>query len=208
MTAWAWIPIGFAVLALAFLLFAIDAFRQRRTGSGSFHLLIGGLCLALAALGGVIAVGTVGYRALTRETVAATATVQPQGDGSHVVGLRFPDGSSETYVIRGDELYVDAKILKWHPAANVVGLHTGYALDRIAGRYRELADEQSQPRTVHSLHDEGFVDLFDVVRRYPFLAPWVDATYGSGTFTPIGSGGTFEIRVSTSGLLVRTMQAP
>ena len=204
MTAWAWIPIGFAVLALAFLLFAIDAFRQRRMGTGSFQLVICGLCLAVAAAGGLIAVGTTGYRALTRETVAATATVQPQGDGSHVVRLRFPDGSTETYVIRGDELYVDAQILKWHPAANVVGLHTGYTLDRIAGRYRELGDEQNQPRTVHALHDGGFIDLFDVVRRYPFLAPWVDATYGSGTFAPIGEGGTFEIRVSTTGLLVRT----
>ena len=205
MTAWAWIPIGFTVLALAFLLFAIDAFRQRRMGSGSFQLVVGAFFLALAAVGGLIAVGSAGYQALTRETVAATATVQPQGDGAHVVSLRFPDGSTDTFVIRGDELYIDAQILKWHPAANVVGLHTGYALDRIAGRYRELADEQTQPRTVHSLHDAGFVDLFDMVRRYPFLAPWVDATYGSGTFAPIGNGGTFEIRVSTSGLLIRTL---
>ena len=205
MTAWAWIPVGFAVLALAFVLFAIDAFRQRRMGSGSFQLLIGGLSLALAAIGGLIAVGTVGYQALTRETVAATATVQPQGDGSHVVALRFPDGSTDTYVIRGDELYVDAQILKWHPAANIVGLHTGYTLDRISGRYRKLADEQTQPRTVYSLHEGGVVDLFDLVRRFPFLAPWVDATYGSGTFAPIGDGGTFEIRVSTTGLLVRKL---
>lgn len=205
MSPWAWLPIGFAVLALAFLLFAVDAFRRRRGVSGSFQLLVGVLCLALAAVGGLVAVGTAGYQALTRETVAATATVTPQGDGTHLVALRFPDGSSETFMIRGDELYVDAQILKWHPAANVVGLHTGYALDRLAGRYRELGDERAQPRTVYTLHDEGWIDLFDIVRRYPFLAPWVDATYGSGTFAPIGEGGTFEIRVSTSGLLVRSL---
>lgn len=200
-----WFSVGLGLLALVLIVMAVDAFRRRRGLSGVVQILVGIVFLALGALGGVVAVGTVGYHALTLETVAATATVAPEADGSHVVAMQFPDGHRETFVIRGDELYVDAQILKWHPAANVLGLHTEYALDRIAGRYRELDDEQTQPRTVYPLHAEGAVDLFELVQRFPFLTSMVDATYGSGTFTPIGSGGTFEIRVSTSGLLVRAI---
>ena len=198
------VPIGFVLLALLFVVLAIDALRRRRAASGVLQLVVGVLFLACAALGGVIAVGTAGYTAFTREVVAATATVEPQDDGSHLVDVLLADGTQNTFVILGDELYVDAQILKWHPAANMVGLHTGYTLDRIAGRYRELEDEQGRPRTIYRLSSEPPVDLFDIVRRWPFLSGLVDATYGSGTFVPLGDRSVYEIRVSTSGLLVRT----
>lgn len=202
----AMIPIGFGVLALLFVVLSVDAFRRRRAASGIVQILVGLLFGSLAAVGGLVALGTAGYQALTRETVAATATVAPQGDGAHLVSLRLADGTQQSFVIRGDELYVDARILKWHPMANVVGLHTGYALDRISGRYLELAAEQSSPRTVYELRPDQPVDLFAIVRANPFLARFVDATYGSGTFAPIREGGVYEIRVSTTGLLVRSVE--
>lgn len=202
------LPIGFGVLALLFVVLAVDAFRRRRGTTGVVQVLVGLLFASLATIGGLLAVGTAGYQALTRETVAATATVSQQSDGEYLVSLRFVDGTQSSWLIRGDELYVDAQILKWHPVANVLGLHTGYSLDRIAGRYRELADERMQPRTVHQISDDRAVDLFGFVRRYPFLSGMVDATYGSGTFAPLRSEGTYEIRVSTTGLLVRSLDRP
>ena len=41
----------------------------------------------------------------------------------------------------GDQIYVDAHILKWTPAANLIGLHTAYELDRVAGRYDNIEQE-------------------------------------------------------------------
>jgi len=35
------------------------------------------------------------------------------------------------------------------------------------------------------------------------LAPLVDATYGSGTFISVARPAQYEVRVSTSGLLIR-----
>ena len=78
-------------------------------------------------------------------------------------------------MLRGDELYVDARILKWTPLANVLGLHTGFELDRVSGRYVDLDDEQELPRTVFSLVPERPVDLFSLRRRFPQLARVVDA---------------------------------
>lgn len=200
------LPIGFGLLALLFVVLAADAWRRHRAASSVLQLLVGVVFAAFAAIGALVAVGTAGYQTLTRETVAATATVTTLDEGSHRVAVEFPDGTERAFTIRGDELYVDAQILKWHPTANLVGLHTGYALDRIAGRYRELADEREQPRTVYSLGAESPVDLFSIVQRYPFLSGFVDATYGSGTFTPLDGSGTYEVRVSTTGLLIRTLE--
>ena len=113
-----------------------------------------------------------GYRALTREDLAARIVVQPLGPQLFSATVHIP-GRAETsyYELAGDALYVDAHILKWHPMANVFGLHTAYELDRIAGRYDDLERERAARRTVHSLSPDRWVDLFDLRTRYAVLAP-------------------------------------
>ena len=87
---------------------------------------------------------------------------------------------------------------------NVLGLHTDYELDRVSGRYADIEGERSMPRTVFSLAERKPVDLFDLRRRWEVLAPFVDAEYGSATFVPArGEPSVWELRVSTSGLLIR-----
>jgi hypothetical protein len=85
----------------------------------------------------------------------------------------------------------------------VFGLHTAYELDRVAGRYHDLTQERSADRTVYAIGVEKTMDLFNLRRRYTFLAPLLDAEYGSGTFVPVSKPAGFEVRVSTSGLLIR-----
>ena len=105
--------------------------------------------------------------------------------------------------LAGDEIYVDAHILKWKPIANLLGLHTAYELDRIAGRYHSLKDEQVSPRTVHSLGTDKPIDLFNLRRRYVFLAPLLDADYGSASFVPVTQPAEFDVMISTTGVLIR-----
>ncbi|HEV8243291.1 MAG TPA: hypothetical protein VGQ07_04815, partial [Nitrospirales bacterium] len=97
----------------------------------------------------------------------------------------------------------DAHILKWKPLANVLGLHTAYELDRVAGRYHAIEQEQSAVRTVYALGQNKPVDLFGLRRRYAFLTILVDAEYGSATFAPVTQPAELELRVSTTGLLMR-----
>jgi hypothetical protein len=164
------------------------------------------LVIVIAALAGALFVSVHGYRALTREEVAALVSTAPAGEQSFVVSVALPDGRLETFRLAGDELYVDAHILKWKPIANLAGLHTAYELDRVAGRYRELDDERSRPRTVFSLGAARPFDLFDLRRRFAALAPLVDAEYGSATFIAADVPALYELRVSTSGLLVRRLE--
>ena len=195
----------FAVLAILFTVGAVSALRGRRWFGGLVTGLLAALLLALAALAGTLTLGIRGYRALTQEVVAATVHTQPAGQRQFRAAITLADGSTRSFDLAGDQLYVDAHILKWHPVANMFGLHTVYELDRVSGRYDDLASERSARRTVHSLAQEKPVDAFHLARRFPFLKPLVDAEYGSATFVGARRPDSFEVRVSTTGLLVRRL---
>ena len=193
------------LLILALLLFraAVGAWRSRQRLGTLVTVLAAALCLALAALCGTISVGIRGYRALTQEVVAATIQTEPIGNQHFRATVTLADGRLHMFDLAGDMVYVDAHILKWRPIVNVLGLHTAYELDRISGRYRALGDEQTQARTVFSIARKKPIDVFDLARRYWLLRPLVDAEYGSATFINATEPAIYEIRVSTTGLLVR-----
>ncbi len=197
-----------AALGLILISAGLAALFRARPIRFTLRTLAGLLLLALGALAGTISIGIQGYHALTHEALAAHIHVLPQGPQRFQATLRYPDGREATFQLFGDEIYVDAHILKWKPVANALGLHTAYALDRVAGRYRDIAQERSAPRTIYQLSGEQPVDLFGLRRRYEFLSPLLDAEYGSATFVPVSKPVDLELRVSTSGLLIREASAP
>jgi hypothetical protein len=194
------------VLGGTFAIGGLVALKRARPLRFALRTLTGLLLLCLGGLAGAIGVGTMGYRALTREDVAAHVLVQPLSRQRFAATIRAPGRPEVTYMLSGDEIDVDAHILKWKPMVNVLGLHTAYELDRVAGRYIDLAQERSGDRTVFSLAQEKPVDLFGLRRRYAFLAPLLDAEYGSGTFVAVTKPAEFEVRVSATGLLIREVQ--
>jgi len=194
---------GLAALSLVFLVVAIRAFRGRRWLGSLGSAGTGALFLSLSALAATLGISTQGYRALTWEEVAATITTVPTGPRAFQAFVEFADGRDTTLHVRGDQLLVDAHILKWRPLANVLGVHTWYELDRLSGRYVDIGDERSMPRTVHSIKTDKPRDLFLLAQRYTLLALLVDTEYGSATYVRVTRPARFEIRVSTTGLLVR-----
>lgn len=195
----------FGVLSLGLFLAAGLTLARRHWLGGLGEFACAMVLLVLAALAATLSVGTQGYRALTREETAAMISIVPTGPQTFLAHFRFADGREATFQVAGDQIYIDAHILKWHPLANMIGLHTGYELDRVAGRYTGLDDERSRPRTLFPLATQKPVNLFDLVQRYPFLAPLVDAEYGSATFVQTQQPMQLELRVSTTGLLLRTV---
>jgi len=199
-----WILCGLAIAAGAVLLVAaVRTLADRRWMGGSLQLLVATILALLGVLSGVLAVATVGYQALTREETAATVVVTRTGPRAFDARFTFPDGRSRTFPLRGDQLYVDAHIVKWHPWVNVLGVHTGYELDRVAGRYIDVEDERAGPRTIYALGRERTVDAFRVAVRYPWLEPVVDAEYGSASFVAARDSAAYVLRISTTGLLFR-----
>lgn len=191
------------LIGVALLLTGVGALRRRRVLRFTTRTASGALFLALAAAFATVTAGIQGYRSFTREDLAATIEVRPTGAQTFTAYVKFPDGRREVFKLAGDQIYVDAHILKWKPVANVLGLHTAYELDRVAGRYRAIEQERSAPRTVQALGRQRLVDLFGLRQRYAFLEPLLDAEYGSATFVPATRPAELELRVSTTGLLIR-----
>jgi hypothetical protein len=193
----------FAGLSVVFLLSGVVALRRGRPLRLATRLTFAVLLLALAGFAGTVTVATRGYRAFTHEEVAAVVRTEPVGPRRFRAHFRFADGREASFALAGDELYVDAHILKWRPIANFIGLHTAYELDRVSGRYATLAEEREGERTVQALSQEKPFDMFTLRRRYALLAPLLDAEYGSASFILADEAAEFELRVSTTGLLIR-----
>lgn len=196
----------FGVLGVVLVFAGIVAFIQLKLPQSGYRIAAGLLFLVLGTLPGAISVGMMGYSALSREEVAANIVVKPAGKQRFIATFRFPDGREATYELAGDEIYVDAHILKWHPYANLIGLHTAYEIDRVAGRYHVVKNEREAVRTVHALGRDKPVDLYALRRRYTFLSPVFDAEYGSATFVPVTRPAELELRVSTTGLMIREVK--
>lgn len=203
--AFTWIAAGFAVLGVLLLFAAFGALRRGRPFGFTLRGLTALALLACAALAATLSVSTLGYQALTRETVAARVAVKPMGPQIFTAQFRFPDGRAADYTLRGDQIYVDAHVLKWKPVANLIGLHTAYELDRVAGRYAAIEKEREGPHTVHTLGSEKPLNVFDLRNRYSALRPLLDVEYGSATFAPADQPMEYEVRVSTTGLLIRPL---
>ncbi len=197
------IAIVFAALSLGFLVAGLSAGKRGYIPRSLFGFLMTLVFLSLSALCATITLATQGYRALTREEVAARVIVNRLTPDRFSARFTFADGREEVFTLAGDEFYVDAHILKWKPFVNFLGLHTDYQLDRVAGRYTKVEDEQKLRRTVFPLAEEKRLDMYELRSRFPAFSPLVDTEYGSATFIAVKDWAVFEVRVSTTGLLVR-----
>ncbi|MBD3275425.1 MAG: hypothetical protein GF372_08955 [Candidatus Marinimicrobia bacterium] len=197
------VTILLGVISILSFFVAISALKRRKKLGLTINFFIGVIFLLFALLTGTFALSIQGYSALTREEVAAVVQTEPIDEKRFRATFFFQNSEQASFEIAGEQLYVDAHILKWKPLVNILGMHTLYELDRVAGRYSNLSDEQTNPRTVYSLAQQKPLDLFELRQKYPVLEPLVDAEYGSATFIAVNTPAVFEIRISTSGLLVR-----
>ncbi len=192
-----------AMLSIGFLVASLWSLKNKKRGSLVLHMVSVLLMLSLFALFGSISIATRGYLALTAETLAAVVDIEPVEKQRFIARFRMAGGGEKSFVLAGDQLYVDAHILKWTPMANFFGLHTLYELDRVSGRYVSLEQETSLERTVYALSQDKPLDLFDLRHRFSALAFLVDAEYGSATFITTDKPQTLKIMVSTTGLMIR-----
>lgn len=197
------LAIVFVLLGLFFLLLTLSGFKKRKFMVSGRNFILTLLMLTLSALFATISISIQGYQALTREELAAVVKIEPTGEQQFIARFILPEGTEKAFELSGDQLYVDAHILKWKPIANILGLHTLYELDRVSGRYIKLNDEKTKPRTQFSLSDNLLINMFDLRRKYLFLSPLVDAEYGSASFVDTDQSQEFRIMVSTTGLLIR-----
>ena len=191
-------------LCVLFVFSFIAAIKKRKVLGALRNFIYSFLMLVLTLLFAAITVSLKGYKALTHEELTASVKIEPIIDQKFVAHFTFPDSTVSEFELAGDEIYVDAHILKWKSFANLFGLHTFYELDRVAGRYSDIDEETSKDRTVFSLGKEKMVNIFDLRLEYEILSFLLDAEYGSASFVNVSNSAKFNIMVSTTGLLIRT----
>ena len=109
------------------------------------------------------------------------------------------------FELNGDEWQLDARIIKWHGLANVLGLDTQFRLERLSGRYHDLNAELSEARSAYALAPESGLDFWAIARRYDGWLPWVDAIYGSASYLPMRDQARYQVNVTQSGLIARAL---
>jgi len=192
------------LLAFPFELAALRRLRRLKLVSGTMFFLGGAVVLLLAAIVALLAANLYTYARLTHEQEAARVSSRQLGERRFVVSVQPPNAPARHFELRGDEWQIDARVLKWRPMGTLLGFDTVYRLERLSGRYANVADERAGARTVHDLAaDDSTLDLWSLVRRHHRYVPFVDALYGSAVYVPLSEGAEYAVTVSASGLIAR-----
>ena len=195
----------FIIAALGVLLFFVGLRRLWGRGviAGCLEGLLGLLLLVLSLLLMTISINFFTYNQLTREAPVAEVTFRAIAHQQFWTYITLPHTRAMVFDLRGDEWQLDARILKWHGIAFLFGFDTIYRLDRLSGRYRDIAQEKTAERTVYSLGENRGLDLWAIVQKYGRWLPWIDAVYGSATYMPMVDRGRYNVTISATGLLTR-----
>ncbi|HET7609098.1 MAG TPA: hypothetical protein VFL84_10510 [Gammaproteobacteria bacterium] len=169
-----------------------------------------GLVVLFAALSIVLLAATIyTYDRLSGETLIAELRFDATGDRQYLAHLRTGDRCEDrTFPLYGDQWRIDAEFLKWKYWALLLGLDSQYRLDRLEGRYRSVAEQNSQRNVAHALGERTAVD---VVALAESLGSWnflLDATYGSSTYQDIDVGDVYYVYRTTTGIITRHEPRP
>ena len=157
---------------------------------------------ALALLAGGLSMSLSSYQRLIAEAPIATLAVREVGPRSYAVRVDLPDGSHESVQVSGDEWQIDARVIKWTPRAVVLGAQPMYRVERISGRYRDVAEARTLAPSVAALGGDSIIDLWQIKHRYPAWLPFIDADYGSAAYLPLVDGGSYQVSLAAAGGLV------
>ncbi|MBE3561348.1 MAG: hypothetical protein IMW89_19330 [Ktedonobacteraceae bacterium] len=169
-------------------------YRWGRSVSGVALLLVAVVLLWLTTLAQT-------YIGLTGEVRAASVHATPITNMPHMMSVELTQYDSnqqpiskETYVVNGDEWMLQANFIEFHPWLNIFGLHSGYKLTRLEGRFDDPDMERHHEHTVIVLNG-GDDDFFKTVKKQSWYSPFVKGMYGTATFLP-ADGKTYNIMVS------------
>ena len=191
------------LLPVPFLVVSVRRLRRVKLVRGTLYFLIAAVLFLVLEAAALVATNLVSYARLTHEQEAARVTTRRLAEREFAVSVHTPDRPPRHYKLSGDEWQIDARVFKWRPMGTVLGFDTVYRLERLSGRYGDVQNERSAPRTVHELAQDPGLDFWSVARRYQRYLPLADALYGSAAYVPMAEGAEYAVTVSASGLVVR-----
>lgn len=192
-----------SLLALLYFGFMLRNLRRGRLLRAGGSATLCALNASLGISGLLLFMSYLGYQRLTAEALVGDIAFERSGPDEYVARLMIEGQLDRLLPLSGDEWQLDARVVTWKPPATILGLEPVYQLERLSGRYSNVDRERSEPRTVHALAEERPLDLWSMVRRFPRLAPGVDAYYGSATYLPMADGARYRVTMSRDALIAR-----
>lgn len=139
------------------------------------------------------------YQSFTQEEPILTLRFEESAEDSYLAQIEAPSSIRGEYKMYGDQWRIEARFVKMRYWANLLGVESRYAIDRLQGRYIDIQDENRLPNIAHQLNDEG-VSHFTIFGWSPF----VDTEYGSSTYQLIDVNKRFFVFKTPTGLMVRS----
>lgn len=212
MVWWWWILPGVvAVIGLAIALSGLGWMFRGRPFKGGRGVMGGAVFLGVGAVVGLLGLNIQTYHRLSWDRPVATIELRQLGPQLYEATMveppteQDPAGITRTFEVHGDEWRMEARVLKWKPWANVLGLDSQYRLDRFSGRYQDTQQELTAERSAYDIRPtrHSGLDLWPIARSYSRYAPVVDTLYGSGAYMPMADGARYEVRITQNGLIAR-----
>jgi hypothetical protein len=197
----------FALLAMFFLGRTVRCTRRGRILRAGGSGVAFAVCAVLATAAVLLTVSYYGYNRLTAEQTVSKIEFVQTGRNEYRARLMVEGEPDRLFALRGDEWQLDARLVTWKPPATILGLDPIYRLERLSGRFTDIGREQTETRTVHELSPPQLMDVWYVARRFPALAPGIDAYYGSATYVPMADGARFEVSLGRNALIARPVNA-
>jgi len=196
-------------LAFGTLFFAIALRRllKKRVASAFGHTFISVIALMIGAIIAAFGLNLYTYDRLSyEETIAELRSIRIDKH-RYQVDLILPNtGVKSQYELVGDQWLLDARIIKWSPKGNILGLNAKYRLERLSGRFNDVKQEsETTSRTIYSLAENPGLDFSVYAQKYRKYMPYLDTIFGSGVYMPMADKAIYRIYINQSGLSAKAV---
>lgn len=168
-------------------------------------LAFGSLIVVLATIGTLGGLNLYTYHRFTEEAAIATLDFEQLDGRRYRVTLRPAAGRERHFELQGDEWQLDVRMVKWTDWLTFLGEAPLYQLDRISGRYVSAVDARSHLPVIQDLSENPGLDVWAFARKAGEWLPGIDAAYGSSVYLPMGDRLAYEVSISRTGLLARSI---
>jgi hypothetical protein len=207
---WLWwaLPVLVAALGALWLFAGIGGLIGGKPFSGARGVLGGAGVLAAGLAASLIGLNIQTYSRLTYERPVATVKVSAVNPALKLykVDVERTDGAhvTQTCQLQGDEWILGARVQKWQPWANILGLDATYDLDQMANKYVSVTEANGKPITACDMAGpKPDVNKYAPTGAVAWLMKLVqveDRKFGSANYMPLADGAEYKVVMTQSGL--------
>lgn len=170
--------------------------------SGSLRLLFGVGFLGAAGFVAMVGLNLQTYKRLTFERPVAVLTFMATGvPEQFMVTMLYPGGEQTVAELKGDEWELNARVVKFKAFSNLLGFNSVYKLDRLYGRYENVA-RASETNGI-TLGTNPGLDVVSMAIENGGQFGVEDARYGSAVYNPMQDGLSYIVCMTQAGLIAR-----